>query len=201
MKVLTIILMLVLILFPGKMPCYGQSNYEMAADYSFIISGSSNIRDWMESADDADGIASITRIDDLHFDINEVRILIRTNAIKSIGVEGNAMNKKTYETLKTDRYPTIIFMITSPVRPVVADGKKRFIEAAGMLTVAGVTKVIRIHPTIWADQQGRITTEGDVFLKMSDFAIDPPTTLFGLLNVRDDITVHFKMSLVPADNY
>lgn len=172
----------------------------MENDYSFIIRGGSNIRDWSESVDDADGIASVSMANETHLDIDEVRILIRANEIKSIGVEGTAMNKKTYETLKTDQYPTITFMVISPVRSVEADGKRHSIEADGTLTIAGISKKIKLHPAISVDGQGKINIEGDVFLKMSDFDIKPPVTLFGLLQVKDDFTVHFKISLIPDIN-
>ena len=181
-------------------PLFSQSNYRLANDYTFIIRGSSNIRDWSESVDDGDGIASINMVGEKYFDIEEVRILIRANSIKSIGVEGTAMNKKTYETLKTIQYPTITFIVTTPLRSVTANGRKIQVEADGMLTIAGVSKIITLHPTIYADMQGRINVEGDVFLKMSDFDIEPPVTLFGLLRVKDGFTVHFKITLIPDMN-
>lgn len=192
------LLMVVLLLYGS--PLYSQSNYGMADGYSVIIRGGSNIRDWAESAEEVSGIASINWIDDLHFDISEVRILISANAIKSMGVEGNIMNKKTYETLKTDQYPSITFMVTSPVKSVVADGKKRFVEASGGLTIAGITKVTSLHSIISADRQGRVNIEGNLFLKMSDFGIEPPVTLFGLLSLKDSVTVDYKMSLIPDKN-
>lgn len=181
-------------------PLYSQSNYEMADGYAVIIRGGSNIRDWAESAEEVSGIASINRTDDLHFDINEVRLLICANAIRSIGVEGDIMNKKTHETLMADRYPSITLIVTSPVKSVLADGKKHFMEVPGVLNIAGVTKIILVHPVISADKQGRINIEGNLFLKMSDFGIEPPVTLFGLLSVKDSVTVHFKMSLIPDKN-
>jgi hypothetical protein len=181
-------------------PLYSQSNYKMESDYSFIIRGGSNIRDWSESVSDADGIASISMADESHLDINEVRILIRANEIKSIGVEGTAMNKKTYETLKTDQYPTITFMITTPVKFLATDGKKHLVETDGILTVTGNRKIINLHAVISANPEGEINIEGDVFLKMSDFAIEPPVTLFGLLRVKDEFTVHFNIKLTPEIN-
>lgn len=179
---------------------YSQSNYKLADDYTFIIRGSSNIRDWSQSVDEVDGIAGITMPDEAHFDIDEISILIRANAIKSIGVEGTAMNRKTYETLKTTQYPTITFTATEPVNSIPANGKKSQMQAEGMLTIAGTSKKIILHPTVSADRNGRITVKGDVFLKMSDFNIDPPVTLFGLLRVTDHFAVHFKITLVPGTN-
>ncbi|TAN14263.1 MAG: YceI family protein [Chitinophagaceae bacterium] len=184
----------------GTVLSYCQSNYRIANDYSFTILGSSNIRDWLESVDDVDGIASITGRDDTYLDINEVRILIRTNSIKSVGIEGNAMNKKTYETLKTVKYPVITFITTSPILHFPVDGKKHFIEVTGMLTIAGMNRIIKFHPALSADRQGKVYIEGQVFLKMTDFALEPPVTLFGTLKVKDDIAVQFKMNLIPLDH-
>lgn len=186
------------LLFTGKVNgLRGQSNYEMADDRSFIIRGSSNIRDWAESADDAEGVASVVRSDDTHFDVNEVRIQVRTDGIRSIGVEGTAMNKKTYQTLRSEEYPVITFMVTSPIRSLPADGKKRLIDVPGTLNIAGVSRTVQLHPLISADSRGVINVEGDIFLRMSDFNIEAPVTLFGLLRVKDDIAVHFKISLLP----
>ncbi|HEX5554279.1 MAG TPA: YceI family protein [Chitinophagaceae bacterium] len=198
MKKIISVLALALLFFGS--PLYSQSNYRMESDYSFIIRGGSNIRDWAESVDDADGIASISMADEGHLDINEVRILIRANEIKSIGVEGTAMNKKTYETLKTNQYPTITFMVTTPVRSLATDGKKHLIETDGILTIAGNRKIIKLHPIISANTDGKIDIEGDVVLKMSDFGIEPPVTLFGLLRVKDGFTVHFRIRLTPDIN-
>ena len=180
-------------------PLYSQSNYTLADDYTFVIRGSSNIRDWSESVDDVDGIANINIVDERHFDVEEVRILVRSSSIKSIGVEGTAMNKKTYETLKTIQYPMITFIVTTPLRSVAANGRKIRIQADGMLTIAGVSKIITLHPTIYG-RQGKINVEGDVFLKMSEFDIEPPVALFGLLRVKDSFTVHFKITLIPDMN-
>jgi hypothetical protein len=190
---------IIALLFLG-LPSYSQSNYKMERDYSFVIRGGSNIRDWSESVDDADGIASVNMADEGRLDINEVRILIRANEIKSIGVEGTAMNKKTYETLKTSQYPTITFIVTTPVRSLTADGKKHLMETDGVLTIVGVRKIIKLHPVISAGPDGKIAVEGDVFLKMSDFGIEPPVTLFGLLRVQDEFTVHFSIKLTPEIN-
>lgn len=191
---------LILIWLLYSIPLYSQSNYNMDESYTFLIQGSSNIRDWMEFVEEVDGVANIIRLDSMHFDIHEVKILIRVNSIKSMGVEGTAMNKKTYETLKADQYPVINFMILSPVRPVVVIGKKHFIETKGLLTVAGITKTIRLHPTILITKEGKVSVEGHVFLKISDFGIDPPVTLFGLLRVKDEVFVHFNVNLVPVPN-
>ena len=195
-----IILLLIPALMYGSLLSYSQSNYRIADDYSFTILGSSNIRDWMESVDDVDGVASVTRRDDMHIDINEARILIRTNSIKSMGVEGNTMNKKTYETLKTAIYPVITFITTSPILNFPADGKKHFTEVTGMLTIAGVDKIIKFYPAVSADKQGKVYIEGRVFLKMTDFALDPPVTLFGTLKVKDAIAIQFKMNLISPDH-
>lgn len=178
-------------------PLYSQSNYKLAQDYTFIIRGSSNIRDWSEFVEDADGIASVAMADEEHFDIDEVRILIRANSIKSIGVEGTTMNKKTYETLNTVQYPTITYIITSPIKSVITNGKKSQTQADGMLTIAGVSKIVTLHTTISAAKNGKIEVEGNVFIKMSDFNIEPPVTLFGLLRVTDNLTVYFKITLIP----
>lgn len=198
MKILPIILILTLL--PGLRPCYSQSNYEITGDHSLIIKGSSNIRDWSQSVEDVEGVATVVRSDSDHFDVHEVKILIRTTSIKSIGIEGNEMDKKTYETLKADQYPTINLVVTTPLRSIPADAKKRFQEINAVLTVAGTEKSLKLHSSLSADKQGEILAEGEMFLRISDFHIRPPVTLFGLLRVKDDISIRFRVRLIPANN-
>ena len=179
---------------------YSQSNYKMGSDYSFIIRGGSNIRDWSEFVADADGIASVSMEKEGYLNIYEVRILIRASDIKSMGVEGTAMNKRTYETLKADQYPTISFIATTPVGFLAMDGKKHLVETDGILVIAGTRKIISLRPIVSVNTDGNIDIEGDVFLKMSDFGINPPVALFGLLQVKDELTVHFSVRLTPEFN-
>lgn len=189
---------LIICLLSWRFPSRAQDNYKMTGNYSFIVRGSSNIRDWAETVYDVEGTAYVNRKPD-QAEIIEMRLLFRVYSIKSIGVEGNVMNEKTYETLKAGVYPSITFIITSPVNPVLTDGKRHFVEASGLLTIANISKIMKLHPAVSFSLSGIMTAEGSVFLRMSDFGLTPPVTLFGLLKVRDDVVVDFKITMEPHE--
>jgi hypothetical protein len=46
---------------------------------------------------------------------------------------------------------------------------------------------------------GTYQATGSLPLLMSDFGIDPPTAMFGLIKVHDQITVRFKLIATPQE--
>jgi len=192
------ILPAMLLLFSPSLWAQSKYNYALAHDYSLTIHGGSNLHDWTETVGKSDGIGAVYWNDNGSFDLNGLKLIIEANSITS--TEGSVMNDKTYKALKTGKYPAITFMLTSPVKSVQSDGKKYQVEASGTLTIAGVTKPVVLHATVTADTHGKITFEGSQPIKMSDFGIDPPTALFGMLKVTNDITVQFKTSFHTYNN-
>jgi len=47
-------------------------------------------------------------------------------------------------------------------------------------------------------ESGRMHAQGTLPIQMTDFNVEPPTAMLGLIRVRDEITVHFDITAVPA---
>ncbi|MGM0507061.1 MAG: YceI family protein [Bacteroidota bacterium] len=110
------------------------------------------------------------------------------------------MNRDLYESLKAESHPNIRFDYhrTLHVEPDLEWDRQIRLQVEGDLEVAGVTKTIQIHATGSRMDEGTLKIEGEKSILMSDFSIDPPTGLLGLIRARDQLTVHFQIIAKPA---
>lgn len=176
----------------GGLPVSAQSeyNYTLEKGYLLTIQGGSNLHDWTETVGRADGTSAVNWLGSGSFDLNGLRLIVEVQSISS--TEGGIMNHKTYSALKIGQCPTISFVLTRPLKAVAASRDGAAVEAVGALTIAGVTRQVLLHAKVTAAGDQRITFEGTLPLKMSDYAIDPPTALFGTLKVADQITLCYR---------
>lgn len=113
-----------------------------------------------------------------------------------IDVEGfdcgkRKMNNDMKDALKADKYPNIRFVYKkSESNPDLSDNK--FI-IYGELTVAGVTRDISFIAEGDFLEDGRMRARGSKKIFMTDYDIEPPTGLFGLIKADDELTVHFDL--------
>jgi hypothetical protein len=74
------------------------------------------------------------------------------------------------------------------------------VQAKVRMTIAGVTKNQILQGKIRKTDPNRISLNGEKALKMSDFGVDPPEAMFGLIKVNDDITIHFELNVRVEDH-
>lgn len=175
-------------------PASAQSeyNYSLAEGYSIEIYGSASFHNWMVSWGQAEGIGAIYWNGDGSFDLNRLELLIDIKSCISSG--GSVMDNNIYRLLQSDKYSHISFRLISSVYALPADSRPHNITLSGSLSVAGITKPLILHGNIMANPQGSITFEGSKLIDMRDFNINPPSTLFGLLKVENEISVQVKAS-------
>jgi polyisoprenoid-binding protein YceI len=166
--------------------------YTIAKDFSITIKGTSNLHDWTETVEKATGTVSINWNSDGTFDLEGVSIRIDVHSIKS---DHNAMDKNTYEALKADSYPTITFVLTTPVKNIPAKPTKTTIHVKGNLTIAGVTKSVDVALVVLSPGNRRLQFEGSQNVKMPDYNIDPPTSMLGALRTGNEVTIEFKTGI------
>ena len=72
--------------------------------------------------------------------------------------------------------------------------KRSFVmRVEGDLTVAGVTRRVEVSLEGVRLDHRLVHAQGKTELVMSDYEIDPPRALLGLIEVRDQLTVHFDL--------
>jgi len=170
-----------------------QTNYGMSG-YTVTIDGTSNLHNWNETVGKVSGKGMVDFTAGKTFTIKSFNIIMQVSSISSDA--GSTMNNKTYKALKQDKFPEIIFSLSQPVIAIPSGATAYTVMAKGMLTIAGVTKPVTIPIKITEDAAKKISIDGAQQVKMTDYGIDPPTALFGVLKTGDGITINFKTTFL-----
>jgi polyisoprenoid-binding protein YceI len=186
--------MLILALVAKSHTILAQGNFSLKS-FTGSVQGTSNVRDWKSTINDIRCKASFQSTGNKLESIKNVEIKILVESIK--GTEGESMDRKTYESFKSDKYPFIIY--TFERASVRIDGKNNVtIEPVGDLTMAGTTLQIPFSA------KGKVLPNGDLQLFVSknldlgDFKIEPPTALLGTVRVSEDIILNFELLLTQS---
>lgn len=113
------------------------------------------------------------------------------------------MDRDMHKALQAETYPKIrIDLLETRHNPeqVKSAGTGWFaVDARVQLTITGVTKEKRIQAQARKLSATRFALKGEQSLKMTEFGIDPPVALFGLIKVDDLITFHFDLTIQVED--
>lgn len=154
-------------------------NYVLDKETSELsILGTSNIHDWESDVKSFEAEAQ--------FDGEVIRSIKFSAKVKSIKSGKFGMDKNTYNALKADDYPKIVFE-----SDLISIGNKAV--GKGRLTIAGKTNYIHIGLSIKNDDKKVIT--GEIRLKMTDYGIKPPVALFGMIKTGDEIIIKINFTL------
>jgi len=85
------------------------------------------------------------------------------------------------EALAAARHPEIRFastrILAKPLRGFVVEG---------VLTLRGTGRNVRVNVVLNPMKKGRFQIDGDATLRLSDFGINPPSMLMGLVGTKDE---------------
>ena len=120
---------------------------------------------------------------------HHVEITIAVNKMLS----GNEkLDNNLYDALKADDHPDITYQITDD--SVISAAKDSLtVRVAGKLAVAGKEKVIDMIVTVRKNQDGTLSIKGNKELLMTDFDVDPPSMMLGLLKTDNTVVIHFNL--------
>jgi polyisoprenoid-binding protein YceI len=166
-----------------------QDNYALSAQLT-TIDGTSNLHGWHQKIEKISGKGEVKQGADKSLSLQALNIVIQVNSIK--GSEGSGMDSKAYKALKADKFPEITFALTEPVANIPYGASTYSVAAKGHLTIAGVTRSITMPVKIALSEDKKIIVDGVQQVKMTDYGIDPPTALLGMLKTGDVITINFK---------
>lgn len=109
------------------------------------------------------------------------------------------MNSDFTEALKADAHPAISFSLVDASWPAgpVRVGSWVSVSATGELEVGGEARRIAVTVEGQRLANGRIRIRGSHPLRMTDFGIEPPSGLLGLVRSHDDIVVRFDIQAAP----
>lgn len=192
------LLMIVLVVYTSG---YGQSVEESSemnlsksyaldnSDSQFVIKGTSSLHDWEMISNNFKGNITFTASSG-NLSIEKILVNVGVTTLES---GKGIMDRKCYNALKKDSYPTIKYHFKNLKSLKNTGGNAYSATLVGSLSIAGQTKDVDIQVTI-AITENSVIIKGEKPLKMSDFGVEPPTALLGTLKTGDPITIVFNLN-------
>lgn len=118
--------------------------------------------------------------------------------VESFQCDNARMTRDMHQALKGERFPTIFFQYNRLLSVDFVENAdttpKLNVGVSGGMALAGTANGVRIETTIDPKSRDRFRLSGQFELRMTEYNIDPPTALMGLVRVRDRVTVDYKIT-------
>ncbi|MCS7037001.1 MAG: YceI family protein [Saprospiraceae bacterium] len=118
---------------------------------------------------------------------------------RKFNCKNGQMERDLQKALKAETYPKILIDLTearySPEHLKKNDTGWFDVEARVVLSIAGTTKEKSIQAQAKRISENRFVLKGEKAIRMTEFGIEPPTAMFGLIQVDDLITFHFDLTI------
>jgi polyisoprenoid-binding protein YceI len=118
--------------------------------------------------------------------------------VRSFDCGKRKMNADMQAAMKAGSHPAIQFELSEAVLvdgPASGNGDHRLL-VDGRLRLAGSERAVSFFVSGRETTDGKMYVTGHAPLRMSDFGIDPPSALLGLVQANDRIEVHFNLVAV-----
>ncbi len=162
------------------------------------IIGSTNLGGWQTKATALDldlRFSDPDQVDLVKGSLSELELRVPISEIKS---DTPGAERSMYRALKARAHPEIIFRLDVERGGAEEIMDNRFnLASVGTLSIAGVARTVDLIVYGRQTKDGKILLQGRKKMLMSDFSIDPPSALFGLVRTRDEIVVVFTLHLQP----
>jgi hypothetical protein len=206
-----IILLTSLILFPllcsiRPAPAFREVSFFIDGDSELSLKGSSNVNEFSCLCLCVnEGQRYFIRIETESYsqyaEFDQADLQLQTEAL-DCGHKG--INKDLYKTLESDQHPYIVIELLKARmkerRTISAVGKWSNITTKTAITIAGVTRHVEMNVRGQRLSDGRYRFVSSKDLYMSDFQIDPPKPLFGLIKVHDLIQINIDLFIRLAES-
>ncbi len=163
--------------------------------FTMMVSGTSTLHDWKSPASKNIATGDFTIAGNDLQKINSMYVEVVAKSIKN--EEHDGMNDKTWDCIKADEFPTIIFNLTS-VKSIENAVAEFNINALGNLKIAGTTLPIDIQVKAKVLANGDVEITGSKKIKLSQFKLERPSAMLGTIKCGDEITLTFSIVLKKA---
>lgn len=191
-KLLCAILILSSLLFGSKV--YAQENIPVQSilleGSKLRINGTSNVNDFSCLYDEAFETDTLRHLIKVGEDLVEVGGDELDLKIDSFDCGKRGINRDFRNTLKSKEYPFIVVELISVQNENGIPSK-----ADVNISLAGESKDYAVPLENISFDKGIFTVQGEQVLNMTDFNIDPPSALLGLIKVKDRLTIQFSLRI------
>ena len=182
----------VLLLLVLAAPARGQATVTVQSGSEFWIEGRSSVNTFSCQVDTVHGRGQLTDVPSSTPTDAEPQATVQV-PVRTFDCGKRRMTEDLYETLQAESHPTIRYELQSAEIVGADSASWHRIRARGTLTIAGTTRDVELTAYGQPLGEDRFRLCGSRNLQMSDFGIDPPTKLLGLIRVQDEIEVHFDL--------
>jgi len=165
---------------------YGDKAHKM------MINGTSTLHDWVAPLNNMKARADFTVVGTELTSLSAFWVECDVTSIKS--EKGESMDEKIYEALKSEENPKIVYNLSS-VTSLTKKGSDFVLETQGTLKVAGKTVTIDMTVTAKVNANGEVKFSAEKKLKMSQFDMDRPSAMLGVIKAGDDVSVSFDITM------
>lgn len=181
MTIRILILTLLPLLFTAT--AAGQKRATVAPESHLWIEGSSTVNRFMCEAGQISGEASLNGSQTDAFVVVQV---------ETFDCGKSRMNRDFYDALKSDEHPRIVFELDD-ARLSAPEDEVYEVVVTGRLTIAGVTRSVSLVAEGRGNGDNGYRLTGRLPLSMTDFNVEPPTALAGLIKAHERIVVGFDL--------
>ena len=116
---------------------------------------------------------------------------------RKFNCKNTKMDRDMHKALKAEKFPKMsIDLVETHHNPDHLKSTDWFdVDAKVQITITGVTKEKRIKAQARKIGQSQFALKGSETIHMTEFGIDPPEAMFGLIKVDDQITFHFDLTI------
>lgn len=174
-------------------PAMSQAYLTLSGESRLWIKGSSSVNTFTCEAGSIQGFGLLDPVPSGRQAVAEVQVPVR-----QFDCGKPRMNEDFYKALKAEALPQILFDFTAAeLTSQVADEGRYLVSVTGRLLIAGTERPARLRVQGQQRLDGSYRATGSLPLLMSDFGIDPPTALLGLIKAHDVIVVYFDLIAIP----
>ena len=168
----------------------------VSEESTMTVSGTSTLHDWTSEVNTITGTVEMgkkmvekgkTKNGET---IKSVKIVVPVISI--ISPRGATMDKKTYNALKSEEHPDIIFELADN-KVSSADGNTFAVSASGDLTIAGKKNPVEFPVEGKIISSEKVSFSGSYKLNMKDYEMEPPSAMFGQIETGEEIEIKFEL--------
>ena len=172
-------------LFALVLSANAQKAYNLDAKTSFSVLGTSTMHDWEMKSGSKIGTANLTITDGKLTAITSINITLMAETLKS---EKTKMDKIAYETLKTDKHKSILYVLKSAEKV-----NETTWNLTGTYTIAGVSKEHKTQVKT-SVANGIVNLNGSDKITFKEFGMKSPTAMLGTIKTGEDLTIKFNLN-------
>ncbi|NJN25298.1 MAG: YceI family protein [Cyclobacteriaceae bacterium] len=175
------------------------ARYTISDASTMTVAGTSTLHDWtsevktitgyVETSDKLINKGKLKKGED----IKNVKVTVPVKSI--ISARGATMDNKTYEALKAEQHPEIVFDLGENTITVGSD-KAFTVTSKGKLTIAGKTKEVSFPVEGKLLEDNKMSFSGSYKLNMKDYDMVPPSAMFGQIETGEEVEIKFELIVI-----